>query len=49
MTSADTGSTRGARWSKPDSKGYEWLIQIIRLCLKGEPSWMIEQYWRGYR
>ena len=21
---------------------------LIRLCLKGEPLWMIEQYWQGY-
>ena len=41
--------TRAARWSKLDSKGYERLMQLIRLCLKGEPLWMIKQYWQGYR
>ena len=40
---------RAARWSKLDSKSYERLIQLIRLCLKGEPLWMIEQYWQGHR
>ena len=29
---------RAARWSKLDSKGYERLIQLIRLCVKGESS-----------
>ena len=38
-----------ARWSKLDSKDYERLIQLIRLCLKGEPLWMVEQYWLGHR
>ena len=28
-------SARTARWSKLDSKGYERLIPLIRLCLKG--------------
>ena len=41
--------TRTTRWSKLDSKGYERLIQLIRLCLKGEPLWIIEQYWQGHR
>ena len=40
---------RAARWSKLDSKGYERLIQLIRLCLRGEPLWMVEQYWQGHQ
>ena len=40
---------RTARWSKLDSKGYERLIQLIRLCLRGEPLWMVEQYWQGHQ
>ena len=40
---------RMARWSKLDSKSYERLIQLIRLCLRGEPLWMVEQYWQGHR
>ena len=38
---------RTAHWSKLDSNGYERLIQLIRVCLKGEPLWMVEQYWQG--
>ena len=40
---------RTARWSKLDSNGYERLIQLIRLCLKGEPLWIVEQYWQGHQ
>ena len=25
------------------------LIQLIRVCLKGEPLWMVEQYWQGHQ
>ena len=40
---------RTAHWSKLDSNGYERLIQLIRVCLKGEPLWMVEQYWQGHQ
>ena len=40
---------RTVRWSKLDSNGYERLIQLIRLCLRGEPLWMVEQYWPGHQ
>ena len=40
---------RTAHWSKLDSNGYERLIQRIRVCLKGEPLWMVEQYWQGHQ
>ena len=40
---------RTVRWSKLDSNGYERLIQLIRLCLRGEPLWMVEQHWPGHQ
>ena len=40
---------RTAHWSKLNSKGYERLIQLIRLCLNDEPLWMLEQYSRAHR
>lgn len=35
------------RWSKLNSDQYEQLINLVRDCLKGEPLWKIEEYWKG--
>jgi len=37
------------KWSKFDSDQYEEVIQLIRTSLDGEPLWMIEKYWQGFR
>ena len=47
MPPADTGCTR--RGAQLESKGYERLIQTIKLCLKSEQLRMIEQDCQGYQ
>lgn len=36
-------------WSKFDSELYQTVIDKIRLCLPGQPLWMIEEHWAGYQ
>ena len=38
-----------AAWAAGRAASYERLIQLIRLCLRGEPLWMVEQYWPGHQ
>ena len=38
-----------ARWSKFDSGQYQTVIDLVRVCLPGQPLWKIEEYWKGHQ
>jgi hypothetical protein len=40
---------REKRWSNFSSEDYEKVIQLIDQVSDGEPLWMIEKYWNGFR
>jgi len=42
-------SAKKVAWSNFDSNFYQKVINEIRTGLNGDPLWLIEEYWRGYR
>jgi hypothetical protein len=36
-------------WTKFDSNQYEELIRTLRVAMKGEPLWKVEEHWCGYQ
>jgi len=40
---------RNTRWSKLNSKDYQAIIDLVRKTMKGQPLWMVEEYWKGHQ